>query len=368
MKVLFVITGLGLGGAERQVCDLADRLVEKHDCSVIVVSLTDEIVCRPTNRIVEVVSLEMKKSLAGFIFAQKKFKKILNEFKPDVVHSHMFHANIFTRLTMASKLAKFKLINTAHSINEGGALRMALYKYTQNYATLTTNVSHAATNEYVNKGASLPRNIQTVYNAIDVVKFKYNPGKRISIREQLRVAEGDTVFLSVGRLCDAKDYRNLLNAFAIMLGEGTKDIKLLLVGDGERRQDIEQWIIQFNLSEHVKMLGRRSDIPEILSAADVFVSSSCYEGFPLVIGEAMASSLPVITTNAGGSAEWLGDKTSVVPISDSKKLASVMKAFHEMGDADRRSIGSRNRTRVEKKFSFEVIACQWLKLYSGVNS
>ncbi|MGL5947829.1 MAG: glycosyltransferase [Aeromonas sp.] len=118
MKILLIITGLGMGGAERQVCDLADQFAAKgHE--VLLISMTGETVNRPLSAKIEVVELRMAKTPLGFIKAYSKTRNLIKKFKPDVVHSHMVHANLFSRLLRLTTRFK-KLICTAHSSNEGG--------------------------------------------------------------------------------------------------------------------------------------------------------------------------------------------------------------------------------------------------------
>lgn len=118
MKITLIITGLGMGGAERQVCDLANQFVAKgHE--VFLISMTGETVNRPLSAKIDVAELNMAKTPFGFIKAYWQARQLIKQFKPDVVHSHMVHANIFTRLLRISTHMR-KLICTAHSSNEGG--------------------------------------------------------------------------------------------------------------------------------------------------------------------------------------------------------------------------------------------------------
>lgn len=104
MKILFIITGLGMGGAERQVCELADQFsVMGHQ--ILLISMTGETVNLPRSKSIEVVSLNMGKNPIGIIRAYLKAHVLVKEFQPDVVHSHMVHANIFARILRLSTSA-----------------------------------------------------------------------------------------------------------------------------------------------------------------------------------------------------------------------------------------------------------------------
>ncbi|WP_265505047.1 glycosyltransferase, partial [Providencia rustigianii] len=172
-------------------------------------SLTDTLIIKPQKSEVKIDCLNLKKSLFGFIKAYFSARKIIIKIKPDVVHSHMIHANIFARLLRISTPMKF-LVSTMHNKNEGGRLRMLSYRFTDFLADISTNVSQEAVDEFLEKKAVTPNKIRTQYNGIDTTKFTFSQKSRISIKSELNISENDIVFLSVGRLTKAKDYPNLL--------------------------------------------------------------------------------------------------------------------------------------------------------------
>ena len=148
MKILYVITGLAQGGAERVVCDLADKMYEKGN-NVKIAYLTGEILTQPVNKEIEIVKVDLI-SLSYFFKAYKKLSKVIRDFQPDIVHAHMIHANLLTRLVRVLTPIK-KLICTAHSANEGGKLRMTAYRFTHYLSDLTTNVSDYASKSFIQK-------------------------------------------------------------------------------------------------------------------------------------------------------------------------------------------------------------------------
>ncbi|WP_165589331.1 glycosyltransferase, partial [Acinetobacter lactucae] len=164
MRILYVITGLGGGGAEKVVCDLADEMCSRGHI-VKIAYLKGEIVVYPKNKKIELVYLGLESILNALSFS-RSYRNLLRSFTPDVVHSHMVHANIFTRI-----LRKFyyipKLICTAHSSNEGGNFRMLAYKFTHSLADLTTNVSSEASRNFEIRKAVPKGEIKTIYNGIN---------------------------------------------------------------------------------------------------------------------------------------------------------------------------------------------------------
>lgn len=187
MKLLFLITGLGLGGAEKVVCDLADQMILIGH-TVKIAYLTGEVLVRPTCSQIELIPLKLN-SISDLLNASKRYKKLVKEYKPDVIHAHMVHANIFARINRIGCRIP-KLICTAHNSNEGGKLRMLAYRFTNHLSDVNTNVSEEATASLISKGAFNKNNLITVYNGVNLSKFKlFNANKK---NDELMV-------LSVGR-------------------------------------------------------------------------------------------------------------------------------------------------------------------------
>ena len=354
MKILYVITGLGLGGAEKVVADLADQMILLGH-NVKVSYLTGEVLVRPTSLDVELISLHLN-SAKDFISASRKYQRLIKSFRPDVVHAHMVHANIFARLNRPLCPVP-KLICTAHNSNEGGKVRMVAYRLTNHLSDINTNVSEEATEALINKGAFSKNNVTTVYNGIDLRKFE-------KTHDSINLDKNVLNLISVGRFNDQKDYPNLINAFA-SLKENNDDIKLTIVGDGELRPQIEDLIKELALDKDITLLGRRSDIPELLSAADIFVLSSKHEGLPTVVIEAMACECYVVATDCGGSAEILGDTGKLVTIKNSEALGNALNEAIELNVDDRIENNKKARARVEQYFSLEASVQKWLGLYEA---
>ena len=172
MKLLFVITGLGMGGAENQVVNLADKLSNKGYDVCISYILEPEIVI-PKSKNIKLIWLGGDKTLSGMIKAYFNLVKLIKTFKPSIVHSHMFHANIITRFTKILTNIP-KLICTAHSKNEGGKIRMFLYRGTNFLGDFFTNVSQEAVQTFEEKNAVKKNQMIAMHNGIDTNKFIFN--------------------------------------------------------------------------------------------------------------------------------------------------------------------------------------------------
>lgn len=360
MKILYVITGLGQGGAERVVCDLADRMYESG-YEVKIVYLIGDIFTRPIHTEIELIKVGLN-GVAALPLAYFRLSKIIKNYNPDVVHSHMVHANIFARLVRITTSIK-KLICTAHSNDEGGRLRMLAYRFTHNLADLTTNVSNKAVQAFIEKKAVPGSDIITTYNGIDLSKFFYKSKARSKIFNELNLNADSYLILTVGRLNESKDYPNLLHAFKTLKNKSTGDIKLIIAGDGELRSEIEKIIDELGLKQDIHLLGRRNDISDLMSAADLFVLSSKYEGFGLVVAEAMACKTLVVATDCGGVAEVLNNDQFLVPPLNSNLLAEKMSYALTLSEEEKNKNIIKNLCHIEKNFSLEKIVARWMYLY-----
>jgi len=362
MKILYVITGLGLGGAEKIVADLADQMFERGH-QVKIAYLKGEAIIHPKNSEIELYYLGLE-NWSSLLKAYNRYKQLILNFKPDLLHSHMVHANIFARISRIF-LSIPRLICSAHSNNEGGRIRMLLYKYTHNLADITTNVSANASSNFVNIGAVPIGGIETVYNGIDLKKFN-NTNIDLDLKNEFGIRESTLIFLAVGRFHDAKDYPNLLKSFVKFKETEVykqKLPKLVIAGDGELRGEIESLISTLGLRSEIILLGRRNDIPALLNMSDFFVLSSKYEGLPTVVIEAMACGTYVIATDCGGSAEIMGETGILVPPQNSEQLAMSLEKALNLSENDIQKNNHNARFRIEQLFSIETSVKKWLEIY-----
>lgn len=362
MNILYLITGLGGGGAEKVVVDLAIRMVGLGH-QVKIAYLKGGVVVKPQTDRIELIYLGLE-NLKRAKFAYNNYKELLDRFEPDVIHAHMVHANIFARICRKFRPIA-KLICTAHSNNEGGKARMLAYRVTHQLSEITTNVSESASASFERLGAVPKSGITTVYNGIDLDKFKYDANAREALIHELQLNHDSILLLAVGRFHTAKDYPNLIRAFAQIKQNTDHNIELLIAGDGEEREHIEQLTSSLALNENVHLLGRRNDIPQLMSAADLFVLSSSFEGFGLVVAEAMACNTFVIATDCGGVKEVMGQTGICCPSQDSEQLAAALIKAIEMSLLDMRENNLNAFQHVQDNFDLNLIEKKWLMLYES---
>ena len=364
MKVLLVITSLGVGGAEKVVTSLADQLVDLgHE--VVIAYLTGNALTVPKHDCIRLVNLKVN-SARGLGSGYLQLRNIIKEFKPDVVHSHLVHANILCRMLRPTTTIP-RLISSAHNSNEEGRFRMLAYRLTDQFTDISTNVSDEAVEAFIEKNAVRKERMLTVHNGISIYDFIFSDEKRIQIREELGIASNEKLILAVGRLDDSKDYPNLLSA-VVDLFSNCDHVKLVIAGDGSLLNSLKEKTKLLGLEKKVTFLGIRTDIPSLMSAADVFVLSSAWEGFGLVVAEAMACNRVVVATDCGGVKEVVGDAGFLVPPKDSVALANALERALNLNDDESIQLGKEARKRVLEHYSLTAATEKWINLYSAPTS
>jgi len=363
-RILFVITGLDYGGAETQLRDLA-IVFARRGLSVGVVSMMSPVayVDDLAHAGIRVWSLDMKRKWPDPKMVWR-LARIVREFKPDIVHSHMIHANLLARASRAGGWRKAPLVCTVHSVNEGGRLRMYAYRVTDRWASITTNVSQAAVDRYVAVGAAPAGHITYVPNGVDMSRFCPDEERRTAVRHSLGLAADECVILAVARFEEAKNHAGILRTFARVL-ETHPSATLLLVGQGMLFNATRTLATTLHVADSVRFLGIRNDIPDLMRASDLYLMSSLWEGLPMVLLEAAASGLPAVATDVGGNPTAVLDGISgrIVSPNDDEALAAALIEVLNMSPAARRSWGHAARELVQTSFSLESVADHWLGLY-----
>ncbi len=361
-SVCFLLTSMSVAGAEVQVLNLAAEL-KRRGWKVWVVSLLppEGLVDRLEEAGIEYLSLGMRRGVPDprMLF---RLAKVLRRWRPRVLHCHMVHANLMGRL--ARLLAPVPvLISTAHSINEGGRLRELFYRLTDPLTDVTTHISQAAADRYVEVGAVPVGRIRFIPNGLDLESFRPDPVLRREMRHRLQL--GDSfIWLAVGRFDEAKDYPTMLRAFA-QVKEGEKVVLLLVGGDGLEEQ-MRPLARELGIEQRIRFLGVRDDVQALMKAADGYLMSSAWEGMPMALLEAAASGLPIVSTDVGGIREVVqqGVNGYLVEARDPDRLAEAIQRLMELPARERDEMGKRGRRSIENRFGLSAVVDQWEALYT----
>jgi glycosyltransferase involved in cell wall biosynthesis len=364
MRLFLLSTSMGMGGADQQILILARAMQARgHEVRIVALTPLGPMGHEARREGIPTESLELRRS-PGDLPRILRLVRMLRDWRPDVLHSHMVHANLLARVVRP--LARVPaLVSTIHSINDGGRLRMAAYRLTNPLADRVTIISRLAAERYLAIGAVPARRLEVVPNAVDTTRFRPLPGARAAIRTELGLGE-EFVWVAVGRFQPAKDYPTMIRAFA-RLASGTTS-RLLLAGQGPLRGDVETLIEAEGLGGRVRLLGVRRDVPELMSAADGYVLSSAWEGMPVVLLEAAAVGLPVVSTRVGGIPEVVEDGVSglLVPPGDPAALAEALGKVEALSPGARVAMGQRGRSFVEERYATDRVMELWERLYSGL--
>jgi glycosyltransferase involved in cell wall biosynthesis len=363
MRIAYMLTSLGIGGAERQVVALAEHMAAQGHAVLLIVLKERQAEQWPTH--IEVKYLEMQRSPLSILSGIARGRGLLRMFKPDLVHSHTFPANMVARALRLSG-ATPAVLSTIHNVYEGGWARMLAYRMTDPLTLHTTAVSTAAGKRFVELKAVPRRKCTILTNAIDTKEFAPDGTRRERMRTELAAGD-DFIWLAAGRITAAKDYPNLLRAFA-QAEAAWPQTQLWVAGEGNPPvcRELQRIASALGIAEKVCWLGLRRDMPALLDAADGFVLSSAWEGMPLVLGEAMAMEKPVVATDVGGVKEIAGTTGTIVSASDSVALGSAMLKAMGQPLEIRLAMGRAARQRIEEHFSAEVRLVEWETFYGAI--
>ncbi|MDB5111063.1 MAG: glycosyl transferase [Mucilaginibacter sp.] len=359
MRILYLITGLRLGGAENQLLTLAHSM-QLFGNKVLVVSMESGGVLanKLKEKNINVIELDIdgyRTLWSGY----RKFKTVVKQFSPDIIHSHMIHANLFSRIFRLFNNG-FKLICTAHNIREGNEMMMRGYWLTSAIPNWSTNVSKEAFEFFVKKKYFNAKKSSFIPNAIDTVFFNPDNFKVNLVRKQFNIPEEAYVFFSAGRLHEQKNYQMLLDAFEIVQ-RSIKQAVLIIAGEGLLYDKLKERSITLGIQDKTIFLGGRNDIPALMSMCDCFVLSSKFEGFGLVVGEAMAMQKPVVATDCGGVKEVMGGFGMLVAVDDTRGLADAMLKTHQSPYSVNHLYSARKH--IEDNYAVPFVINQWSQLY-----
>jgi glycosyltransferase involved in cell wall biosynthesis len=308
IKVLHVINTLGMGGAEELIFNICKH-INKERFLIEVVVLESQMY--PIGD--ELIALGIKTHLLNckhsYLDIRKLFKllKVIKQFQPNIIHSHLFDSNLYARIAGIIARVPILIIHEHNTFHEKEKFfRLPVYadqllsKYTYKIITISEAVQ-----DFTQKQERIESDkFIIIKNCIDTSKFNIPDWQNQSalVRKELGIRKDEMMMICVAGFREQKGHNYLIDAINLLK---YKNAKLILVGDGPLRKDIEKKVGNYDLESRVHFLGMRRDIPNLLNAADLFVLPSLWEGQGLVIIEAMASGLPVVATKVGGIPEYI---------------------------------------------------------------
>jgi glycosyltransferase involved in cell wall biosynthesis len=297
----------------------------------------------------------------------KKLRQFMRAFNPDIVQGWMYHGNIVATVAvflfdpMCRKVKLFwNVRQTLYDINNEKIQTrwlIVLGRWLSFFPHSIIYNSNLSAEQHCNVGY-LSKKTKIIPNGFDLQKFKPDQHRRQQLREELGVAESVLLVGHISRLHPMKDHATLLRAIDRVVDSlsstGSKqEVLFLLIGQGVTSE--------LSTNPAVHFLGERSDIPKIMSAIDIVVSSSAWgEGFPNVIGEAMASEVPCVVTDVGDSAYIVGKYGRVCSVGDDQCIANSILQLIE-NKQERETVGKQARKRIKENYSMDKIKKEYLK-------
>lgn len=363
-SILWITTGLGTGGAEMMLTQIITGLPH-HQHTVISLTSGGKYVEPLLAAGAQVHSLDMPagKPTPGALIC---LCRLAWQIKPTVIMGWMYHGCLAAVLVKMFRFWQGRVIwNIRQSLYDlslekrGSAMVIKLLKWLAIFAETITYNSQLSARQH--EAIGYPRTkTRLIPNGFDLTKWQ--PVERTSkfvlpfVRTENEL--GSSFYIGrFGRHTAMKDYPTFLEAAAIIV-KSHPQTEFILVGTGvdATNSELTSHIEKLSLQKHIHLLGERSDLPVITASLDIAVSSSAFgEGFPNVVGEAMACGVPVVATDIGDTAWVMGETGFLVPAKAPAKLAEACLHLLNLPEAERQAIGEKGRQRIAKHFSLASV-------------
>jgi len=372
-KLFHIITGLNTGGAEMMLYKLISKM-NWDQFEIQVMSLTD---VGPIGERIQALGIPVKAlgTKRGIPDPRMVFNLVrwLKKNRPNIIQTWMYHADLIGGLAakLAGNIPAVWGIRQSN-LDPEGSKRTTIWtakicvRFSRWLPVKIVCCSEASKRVHTALGYDSSRMV-VIPNGFDLNLFKPDLEGRILVRQELRIPEDIMLIGMVGRFDPQKDHLNFIKA-AALLQKKIPNVQFLLCGDDItwENQKLSKWIDETGLHEYFHLLGRRSDIPQIMAALDIASSSSYGEGFPNVIGEAMACGTPCVVTDVGDSALIVGDTGIVVPPKDPNALSLAWEKLIEIGKDKRQKLGDKAQLRIRENFSLSSVVKRYEELYKCV--
>lgn len=371
LKIMHYITNLRKGGAERIVIDIVRGLSKKKDVNVKLILLQNKIEydIEDIRHLIHIIPATIKFSITSKkVIDVKELQNFIDEFQPDIIHTHLFEAELFCRFCTYPKakwfshchdnmeqfrnfdletlLSKKKLQNYYEKLflfhlykKNGGTRFIAISIDTENYFKKTAN--------------KYP--ITKLPNAIKYDKFSNQNHERINNRL--------SKLICVASLEDKKNHVFLIDVMALLKKKGI-NVTLDMFGEGDSRPIIEKKIVELGLENEITLKGIVNNVEDFLKTADIYVHSAYSEAFGLSMMEAMASGLPVICLDGGGNRDIIEQGINGYMIHENTVEAFADKIILLLNDPDLYRKMSKNASEFAKKYDITMYVENLLALYN----
>ncbi len=361
IKVMHVMQNLEIGGLENGVVNLVNR-IDRNEFDVSICCLRGfGCLKERVSSGVKIININEK---TGFQLSTVfKIASLCRREAIDVIHTHGWAGGYFSGVIGAKLSFVPVILNGEHgTMYFERPLRALAQKLLARIVDGIVPVCGDLKKNVISNFKINGRKVFPVINGVDTEKFRPDSGLKRSCRKELGIGSHEFVIGSVGRLVPVKDYSTLIRAVPAVIGKVAK-ARLLLVGDGVMRRELEALAVSLGVRERVIFAGAQKNIPGLLNVMDIFVLPSVSEGLSNTILEAMSTGVPVVATNVGGNTEIvLNNETGVLtPVGDGARLSEEIVL---MSQENRRvAMGIKARNRIIECFSIQRMVSDYEKLY-----
>jgi glycosyltransferase involved in cell wall biosynthesis len=371
LKIIHVITSLNVGGAEQA---LERLLLTTPDAqyNTLVISLKNlgKIGEELQSRGFEVVALNMRSFLA-FPVGIFRLYRIICQFQSDIVQTWLYHADLIGGV--AAKIVGVKCIIwgiRTTELDSGSKLtawiRKLLARLSYVIPAKIVCVAEASRKKHIALGYDASKMV-VIGNGFELSQMHSTPELRAALRLSAGLSDSDVVIGTLGRLSQEKG-QDVFVRSAGLIAQEYPNVRFLMVGRGLEpvNETLMRWINATGFADRFVLMGERRDIAVVLSAMDIFCLPSRSEGFPNVLGEAMAMGLPCVTTDVGDAGVLLGDTGILVQKDDYEALAVGLKQMLDMSQDEKTALGERARLRVQNEFTMDRMRKKFEAVYAEI--
>ena len=353
MKVLHVITSLHIGGAERLLTDIVPMMRRRgHQVDVLTFDGDNTFFKQKLqSEGVKVMEFGKKCNVYNpfFIFYLYQFRN-----KYDIIHAHLTSPQLFTAIACRGKAS---LVTTEHNTFNRRRTKKwyrIFDRWMYNRYKYVISISQETEQNLKNYLGNSSSCFITINNGIDVEAFSKAKPLEASIK-----ATSKTIITMVAAFREQKDQKTLVRALKYL---DTNKYEIWLVGDGDTRQEVENYTTELCLTNNIRFWGNRADVSSILKASDVVVMSSKWEGFGLSIVEGMAAGKPVIVSNVDGLSQVVGDAGLFFEVGHAEQLAKEIQRL--ASDNFLYSIMAKKSQLRAQKFDIKQMVNKYLDVYN----
>jgi glycosyltransferase involved in cell wall biosynthesis len=363
---------LDFGGAEAMLCKLVSdqtnqSLFRHHVISLAGQGKIEEILHQHH---IPVFHLGMQKQ-PGDLIGMVRLAKLFQSIQPQIIQTWLYHADllglIVGRLFSSAKIV-WNIRCSDMDLDHYGKTTKLIFFILAKLSVLPQAMifnSEAGRAFHLHSGYAADRGI-IIPNGFDLSLFKPDDRVRNDLRNRLEISKATPVVGIVARFDPMKDYENFFQA-ANIIKKRNAEVKFILVGKGMDRENpqVQWWIKKNGLENNVYLLGEQKELNNIYPAFDIFTLCSAYgEGFPNVLGEAMACGIPCVATDVGDSRLIIEDAGVIVPPRDPETLARAWESLLNLPDENREALGNQARRRIKSNFSLPIIRNRYHRFYA----